>query len=155
MKFKKWKGMALGFIIAAIVVGSGLYLVRNDSCLGSETGEYFQLPSNTKLLESRSIQLSRSCMYWIKFQISPDQLAQFLSTTFIKMPLLSTSPPQAIGGINYLEQETGWQLNSITSYLAGEGVGRGSRYLDEQTIFVDTTDGQQYTVYLTTKRNWL
>jgi hypothetical protein len=88
--------------------------------------------------------------------MSPSELDSFMATTMIQTPLSSTKLPQRIGGIDYLQQATGWKLNPTISYLAGEKpIGIEPLDLNEQTVFIDTSDPDEYVVYLTTKVNWL
>jgi hypothetical protein len=63
--------------------------------------------------------------------------------------------PQNIGGIAYLQDVTGWLVDTSGAFLAGQGVGTGERHLDEQFIFVDPRNETQYVVYLTTRKGSL
>ena len=129
----------------------------NPNCFFSGISEetYFTLPPSAVEIERHSRSSSRSCTVRIKFHMPPNQLEAFVTTTFIQMPLSSTELPQSIGGIALLQEEMDLELESVTSYLAGEVRGTGNNLLDEQMVFVDTTNPDEYVVYLTTKINWL
>ena len=155
MKFKKRYTIGL-FIVLVGCIGIWVAVInRGHSCLDGETNNYFSLPSTAQAIENHSLQLTRSCTLWIKFQIPASDLNTFISTTFIKGRISSTLMPMRIGSVAYLHQMTGWDLNSLNSSLAGEAEGTGERYLDEQFVIVDTSNSTQYTVYLVTKKNWL
>ncbi len=151
---RRYSSWLLILLVGCIGI-SVIALSRGCSCLDGESDKYFNLPPTAQSVEKHSLVLSRSCTLWIKFHIPPSDLNAFISTTFIKDELSTTLLPTSIGGIAYLEQKTGWDLNSINSHLSGEASGEGNTYLDEQFVFVDTTNPAQYTVYLVTKKNWL
>ena len=126
----------------------------NPNCGVSEQ-TYFTLPPSAGGIERHARSLSRSCTLRIKFRVSPDELERFIETTFIQMPLSSTELPQSIRGIALLQEEMDSELESVSTFLAGEARGTGNNLLDEQIVFVDTTNPDEYVVYLTTKINWL
>src|SRR5437762_113380 len=105
--------------LAACVLGTIVLIISpNDDCLGSESSAYFMLPQSASQIERHSLFLSRSCTHWLKFEMKPTDLDGFVATTFIKSPLSSTFLPQKIGGIDFLQQETTWKLDTISSFLA-------------------------------------
>jgi hypothetical protein len=151
---KRW--ILLSIILVLFLAGVLFYVQHlSDTCLGSESSNYFKLPSSARDIQKHSDDSTRSCTVRIKFQMNSADLEAFLSSTFIKMPLSSTTLPQAIGGLDHLRHQTGWTVNTNVSYFAGEARGEGERYLDEQIIFIDVSSQDQYIVYLVTKKNWL
>jgi hypothetical protein len=150
----KWIWGLVG--ITACVLGAVALIVRpGENCLGTESSAYFSLPHTASHVQRHTLYLSRSCTLWLKFEMKPADLRAFVATTFIKSPLSSTVLPRKIGGIDFLQQETTWQLDKISSFLAAEANGTGPYYLDEQMLFIDTRNPSVYLVYLATKRNWL
>lgn len=149
------KSVIIPILGVVILLGIGTILLQDHSCLASTRDLYFELPSSAAGLKQQSIQSSRSCTLWVKFEISPTELENFIVTTFVQTPLSSINMPQSIGGVEYIQQQTGWKLASATSYVAGETKGSGKLYLDQQWLFVDTSDQSKYVIYLTTNHNWL
>lgn len=142
-------------VIPSLICAVFVLVLSQTECLSGKEDIYFQLPPSVQNVESREKNLSRSCTVRIKFHVASNELETFLDTTFIGMTLSSTELPQSIGGIDVLQAETGWDLSLVSSYLAGEARGTGDHFLDEQMIFVDTSDPEDYVVYFTTKVNWL
>lgn len=149
MKVKRRHIIGLSLAIIGCIGILTAVFNRNHSCLDSES---FRLPPNVNQVEKHTLELTRSCTLWIKFNVRPSELNTLISTTLIEHELSSTEMPTTIGGIAFLQQETGWDLNSMNSFLAGETTGTGARYLDEQFVIVDTSYSAQYTVYIVTKR---
>ncbi len=134
------------FIFSRVPFGSRCFSIENNT--------FFELPSSAQVVQDHHLEDSVRCIIWVRFQVSPNELASFVSTTFIKMPLSSTTLPQLVGGISYLQNETGWKLSPLNAHLAGEAAGTGQRAVDEQMIYVDTSNPQQYIVYLATSVYW-
>jgi hypothetical protein len=152
---RKWVILASLCLFVAAILYYAHFSFGPDTCLYNQRDRYFRLPADATDIEFQTRHATRSCTVRLKFKLPIEQLDAFVSTTFITLPLSSSLPPQAIGGLDYLQESTGWTLNSVTTFLAGEAMGPNELFLDEQTIFVDTSDPDLVTVYLTTKRNWL
>lgn len=143
------------FLIPGLICAVFVLVLSQTACLGGKENSYFQLPPSARSVEQQEKNLSRSCTVRLKFHVASIELENFLATTFIQTPLSATELPQSIGGIDVLQAETGWNVSPVSLYLAGEARGTGQHYLDEQMIFVDTSDPEDYVVYFTTKVNWL
>ena len=147
--------MAIIFAVPILVFSPILLYFINPDCIFYGYPSYVEIPSSARNLERQVFSQSRSCTVRFKFRVASNELERFIETTFIQLPLSSTEFPQTIGGIGWLQAETGWRLDAYTSYLAGEARGTGDNFLDEQMIFVDTSNPEDYVVYFTTKVNWL
>lgn len=145
-----------GSILVCVVTVLLIFSLINspEACIDFENGGYFKIPALATNLEKQAQHSSRSCTVYLKFELSPTDLDNFVETTLIKMPL-SPAIPDMIGGVDHWQEQTGWKLDKAKSYLAGQAIGEKDKFLDEQAIFVDTTNSTQYIVYLVTKRNWL
>lgn len=113
--------------------------------------EYFSLPPNGLPMASFYSDGSENCTRYIQLEIPASEFDSFLASTLIDQSLSSITLPESIGGIDLLQERTGWDVSSVTSYLAGEG----HEGLNSQIIFVDTSNPQKYVVYLVTSINWI
>jgi hypothetical protein len=152
--------LLIGVVVICFVIASGAALLANDpDCYfaGNRGGAYFRLPPSTQNIERYSDSRSRSCAFAVRFQIPANELDTFLATALIKSPLVSRKLTEQKDNIDYYQETIGWQLDTTTVYRVGKkemGDGR-ERHLDVQRLFVDTSNPDEYMVYLATTINWL
>jgi hypothetical protein len=147
---KRWIPLAIPIVLFC---GGVIFYVHHSivTCAWPESGEYFMLPSSARDIQRHCVGATRSYTHWVRFQMDPTDLEPFLKSTFIEMPLSSSTLPQGLGSLGRLLDKAGWAVNTNIPYLAGGG----EKLLDKQIIFIDASSQDQYIVYLVTKKNWL
>jgi hypothetical protein len=143
--------LPLAFILLSQMV---FQFVPFGKCFSIENNDFFKIPPNAESVEEHRLEYSSSCTIWVRFRLPSSELNNFVATTLVKPPLLAKIYPQRIGGISNLQKETGWQLDSVTSFLAGEVSGTVKQPVD-QFMFVDTSDPEEFKVYITTSEGMI
>jgi hypothetical protein len=127
----------------------------SPGCTSVHKNRYFTLPMSVTDLDTASYEDSVSCTQWVRFRIPPSELEPFVTTTLIESPLSATIAPNIRMMMNELVSEADWTVNVFTSSLSGEGdITDQSQSPAGQRIFVDTSDENQYVVYLWTRGYW-
>lgn len=146
--------LVLLFIAMFFVIVCSVAYISQPLCREWDRGIYYKFPASVRNIEEQSSAASRSCTFWIKFEINSNDLDALVSSTFIELPLSATNIPSSIGGIENLKNSTGWNVNTNVPFLAGKG--RGAKMdLDEMFIYVDKSNAQTYIVYIVIAQNWL
>ena len=141
-----------GCLVLAEVLSSVVF--DNSDCINIHDNRYFTLPANATSVDTGSYEDSVSCTRWIRFSIPSSELESFVGTTLISLPLAETVAPRIDAMLDYLEEETSWEFDALTASLSGEGDAPVNSSPAGQRIFVDTSDENEYVVYLLTRGYW-
>lgn len=153
-------GILLVLIIAVVLVGIviisssaksvGEWLASDSSCLGTkpyslekiEQMARVSLPASITGLQAEASGI-QDCEIFLSFNMNPDELTSFISSTYIKNPLSKGQLPDYF---NNYPSALKWTLDVNQSYLVGEGIKNG----EHQYILVDTDAPLTYKVYFAT-----
>lgn len=104
-----------------------------------------ELPSSAHNVQAQCFAFQDYAAY-VSFEMNSSELPSFLGTTFIKLPLSATHKPYHF---EHPEGDVaGWQTDKITSFLAGEGSRTGKNATTWQSILIDTSNSENYVVYV-------
>jgi hypothetical protein len=128
----------------------GQWVASDSSCLGTkpytlnniEQMARISFPASMTDLQAEASGI-QDCEVYLSFNINPNELPDFISSTFLETPLSSGQPPVYI---NSFPATLGWSLDSQRSYLVGQGTKNG----EHQYIAVDIDDPLIYRVYFRT-----
>lgn len=142
--------MVVVFALTSASESIGGWLSSRSGCLGEmpysrETVERMarvSLPENAGdlIVETSGLQ---DCEIFLSFKIHPDDLDNFLRSTFVETPLRRERPPSYF---DHVPPSLAWTLKDVDTHLIGEGERNGER----QYIAVDTKALLVYTVYFAT-----
>lgn len=122
----------------------------DTSCLGSkpyapqkiEEMARMLFPSNVVNLEADASGI-QDCTIFLSFDISPEELSNFMSSTYINADLDLGNPPL---GLTNLSRTLPWSFDPQKTYLVGEGM----KNREHQYIAVDIDNPYFYKVYFAT-----
>jgi hypothetical protein len=117
-----------------------------------EQNAEFKLPPTAHVVKIATSNGSSWCEMAVYFEMRSDDLDSFVKAT--RVGSLS-STQQVTWSDSYREkrvQNLGFDQPSVKSYLFGY---TDADYFNKQSVFVDTSDPQRYTVYLVTERGYL
>lgn len=145
----------LCLLTLSVILSLIFAISASSDCISVHNNRYFTLPTSATDLDTGSYEDSVSCTHWVRFSIPSSELENFVTTTLIKAPLSAMIAPNISMMMDDLEAEAGWKFDGFTSSLSGEGdITDQSDSPAGQRIFVDTSDGERYTVYLWTRGYW-
>ncbi len=133
-------------LVSADLGGNFLETITSNACesdypeLIEEAAQIKLPPSATRLQSSCRSSYDSAAAY---FDMNPSDLAVFVKSTNVKMPLASTGKPAK------LECSTCNKLTGVTSYLYGTYETHYDTDLWFEEIFIDTSNPAQYRVYFT------
>ncbi len=155
---------AVAFLCVGIV-----YLFYGNSnviCFGTqfpsnadvEQRAYLKFPTSAQNIEVHANGVNRKagCTIWVKFQMDRSDSGVFKSTTYVSD--LSSSAWLTGDGFDFFSGQQGW--HQPPAFLAGHGIpppgvsGINTAY-EDQWIFIDTSDPQEWTVFLIVNKEWL
>lgn len=144
--------LVVAAVIAIVVISEaagsvGQWLSFDSGCLGTKpystekieeiTG--ISIPPDVTELQAEASGI-QDCEIFLSFSIKPDDLSDFVSSTYVKMPLIKGKPS---GYFDNPPSTLNWSLDNQKTYLVAEGEKNGNR----QYIAVDTSNPRLYIVY--------
>lgn len=106
----------------------------------------FQLNGNRFSAEF-DIRARNECDLFLRFDLEPSQLENVLASTLLKSRdnLSKTVRPDAFGRF---KERTGWPVDAVAEYIAGEARGTLQSAERHQSMMIDMYDPTRYVVYL-------
>ncbi len=108
----------------------------------------FAVPPNAHNISASCAEFQDYVAY-VRLTIDPNDLNRLIASSFVKTPLSSTEKPFDMTTRYSDLHRFGWDLEAISSYLAGEAdVAKPLRR--HQSILIDTSNPSEYIVYVVT-----
>lgn len=107
----------------------------------------FTLPASAYNV-SASCEAFQDYVAYVRLSIAPNDLNRLVASSFVKTPLSSAEKPLDMTTHYSDMRRIGWNLESISSYLAGEA--DVTKPLRHQSILIDTRNPSEYIVYVVT-----
>jgi len=144
-----------GYCALAIYVGQDLtcWEAQHLPQFALESHAEFKFPPSAQGINTATDSHWTSCTMAVTFKMQPRKLDQFVSSTRLKFLTTAEVPEYFFqeGGAG-MAYGLGLDQRAVKSHLMGYKI---SDDLDQQHIFVDTSDPKSYVVYIITKEGVL
>ncbi len=108
-----------------------------------ESRAMIKLPPSARQLAPYSEDFCNT--FYLRFQMARSDFTRFIGSTSVGLPMSTRDIP---ADFVTLPHDLGWHLDGIQTFWAGQAT---NSYYVHQSIFVDRTDPQQWTVYVVVK----
>jgi hypothetical protein len=153
-------GALFVFLFAGIYFYPALSYLLDSQCWSGQNPSHdaiahyaqFELPATFNAVNVTKEAGSSWCAMAVKFEMHPRDLTQFSASTNVGN--LSSNAVVDWGDLPHerLAKRVGWRKQAVKSYLFGAST---SDYFNQQYVFVDTSNPDNFVVYLVTEVGFL